>query len=985
MLVTGAVHQLAFTPIATSRKSFRNTLKARGTFIRLLVIVIVAWPLLAWVAAKSLIVKAEGTGKADAIVVLSNTDFLEERSRRAADLFLTGRASRIVLTNENQISRWSESQQRNLFTYEWEKDVLHKAGVSDDKIEVLSEPVTSTYSEALRTFDYARQNQLKSLVVVTSAYHSRRALWIFRKVFNDSGIDVSLEPVAAGQQTPQPFFWWLQPSGWKVVATEYPKLIYYWARYRTPQNDSSAKLPRFSGPEVKTVVGSEQAGMVLSVAAPVSAYTDEVVLIDARKSTGVPKKPQNDGTPSVTIDFGDGVTCNLLACGHAYRKAGTFAITVSGQNRGAGAPVTTTISVSDIPAAKAVIDMSASGNAAFYIPQASYQNEAANAKKLQNAINLAATRNTVEQEIVLPAGAVFAGTISLPTPVGGKYITIRSGSLGSMPAGNRVGPGSGNLMPVIMAPSSNNAVLPAIRTVVPAPASPPHHYRLQGLHLRKDDETKPTQSLLSVGTDSGWGQTLISKIPHHFIVERCWFDGGASDSSQMTNGVRIYANSVSLMDNYVGEMRLIGVGVDAAAISLTTGQGPYAFWNNTMIATSENFNIAGGPTELNSATISNATTTSATLSNVTNLELDQNIALPVGGKYGPAQSTIVRAINGTTVSFDPIATAPDNGGAAKWGATPSYIEFRGNYLYKPLKWWPKHASWNGIAYQIKNLWETKFSRYVVVDGNLMENSWIADQAYAIVFTVRNQTGGESAAAVVREVQWSNNIVRNASAGINVLSDDYFGPTQGSSDLTFRNNLFQNVGTNFDDTGAAHMLINMQNANVRIKRLFLVHNTHDNGMPDNTNGMITDFGEKGGADESMWLNNVHQHGGYGFRSNANVSDAAANIRKFLPPGGPTVWNRNLVANIGNSTYPEKPRGFYPSGSWPALFVDYKGGDFTLAPRNPGKGAALDGTDIGVNMQALKAATDGAIRGQSVVSSEATSPAPLTRPRTVRPSN
>ena len=57
-----------------------------------------------------------------------------------------------------------------------------------------------------------------------------------------------------------------------------------------------------------------------------------------------------------------------------------------------------------------------------------------------------------------------------------------------------------------------------------------------------------------------------------------------------------------------------------------------------MIATSENFNIAGGPTEMNSATISNATTTSATLSNVTNLELDENIALPVVGKLQTGQS-----------------------------------------------------------------------------------------------------------------------------------------------------------------------------------------------------------------------------------------------------------------------------------------------------------------------------------------------------------
>ena len=135
--------------------------------------------------------------------------------------------------------------------------------------------------------------------------------------------------------------------------------------------------------------------MVLSVSAPVTAYTNEVVLIDARKSTGVPNKPQSDGTPSVTIDFGDGITCNLLACGHAYRTAGTYTITVNAKNRGAaGASVSTTINVADIPAAQNVIDMTSAGNASFHVAPNSFKNASANAKKLQAAINLAATRNT---------------------------------------------------------------------------------------------------------------------------------------------------------------------------------------------------------------------------------------------------------------------------------------------------------------------------------------------------------------------------------------------------------------------------------------------------------------------------------------------------------------------------------------------------------------------------------------------------------------
>ena len=263
MLVRSEADSLAFPSVATSQKSRLGVLKSRRTVVWSIAILVVAWPLLAWIAAKGLIVSAEGIEKADAILVLSNTAFLEERSRRAAELLHAGRAPRIILTNENVLSRWSEPQQRNLFTYEWEKEELRRAGIGNDKVDVITEPVTSTYSEAVRALDYAQKHQLKSLLVVTSAYHSRRALWTFRQVFSDSGIAVAVEPVATGQQTPQPVSWWFKPSGWKTVATEYPKLIYYWVRYRSGTIDQTAKLPRYVGPEVKTAVGANQAGMVL--------------------------------------------------------------------------------------------------------------------------------------------------------------------------------------------------------------------------------------------------------------------------------------------------------------------------------------------------------------------------------------------------------------------------------------------------------------------------------------------------------------------------------------------------------------------------------------------------------------------------------------------------------------------------------------------------------------------------------------------------
>src|SRR3990172_9496515 len=216
------------------------------------------------------------------------------------------------------------------------------------------------------------------------------------------------------------------------------------------------------------------------------------------------------------------------------------------------------------------------------------------------------------------------------------------------------------------------------------------------------------------------------------------------------------------------------------------------------------------------------------------------------------------------------------------------------------------------------------------------------------------------------MQFSNNIIKNVPNAVMISAADNNGPVQGTSDITFRNNLFQNVGANWDASGAVHVLMNMiseadgRGSRVNPRRVFFIHNTDDGGMPDSNRGMIIDFGANGGALESMWLNNIHPHGGGGFRSNDSSTDSEANIKKYLPPGDNTSWNRNLIANKPSlARYPSNALAYF--GDWRLLFADYAIGDFTLAAGQPGKGAATDGGDVGVDMAALRAATAGSISG------------------------
>jgi uncharacterized SAM-binding protein YcdF (DUF218 family) len=189
-----------------------------------------AWQLVAWAAARALVV-SEPLGRAEAVVVLSGSSAYVERTRFAARLWREGRAPKIVLTNDGQRGGWSSAEQRNPYFSERAAWELQRAGVPAASIEVLPRPITSTYDEAALLRRHADERGLRSLLVVTSAYHTRRARWSLRRAFAGSDAAVGVEPVVGGEQSPRPALWWLSPRGWDAVAGEYVKLLYYRLHY----------------------------------------------------------------------------------------------------------------------------------------------------------------------------------------------------------------------------------------------------------------------------------------------------------------------------------------------------------------------------------------------------------------------------------------------------------------------------------------------------------------------------------------------------------------------------------------------------------------------------------------------------------------------------------------------------------------------------------------------------------------------------------
>jgi hypothetical protein len=118
---------------------------------------------------------------------------------------------------------------------------------------------------------------------------------------------------------------------------------------------------------------------------------------------------------------------------------------------------------------------------------------------------------------------------------------------------------------------------------------------------------------------------------------------------------------------------------------------------------------------------------------------------------------------------------------------PSDITFRGNYVAKPLAWRQPGSRWT-----VKNLFELKNARRVLIESNVFEYNWGAAQSgYAILFTPVNEEG-RAPWTVVSDVTFRYNVVRHVAAAVNILGYDYQGVSQQTRGIRIEHNLFYDV-------------------------------------------------------------------------------------------------------------------------------------------------------------------------------------------------
>jgi uncharacterized SAM-binding protein YcdF (DUF218 family) len=164
--------------------------------------------------------------RVDAIFVLNGGSV--ERWREGVDLHRENWATRIVLS-----PGYTSSAQKDLramgirYPTEMELtlDAMAQMGVPKGIVSVLPHEVDNTAQEATAIREMLMREGWKSLIVVTSIYHTRRAHLALRREFRGTPVKIIVR--TSRYDLSQPRRWWTRRGDVRFVTSELQKLILY--------------------------------------------------------------------------------------------------------------------------------------------------------------------------------------------------------------------------------------------------------------------------------------------------------------------------------------------------------------------------------------------------------------------------------------------------------------------------------------------------------------------------------------------------------------------------------------------------------------------------------------------------------------------------------------------------------------------------------------------------------------------------------------
>ena len=570
--------------------------------------------------------------------------------------------------------------------------------------------------------------------------------------------------------------------------------------------------------------------------------------------------------------------------------------------------------------------------------------------------------------ITLAPGATFVGNFVLRNKGAiTDYITVRSAAPdASLPGpGMRMTPAYAAQLPKIRSSNSMSAMQTAAGT---------NHWKLMFLEFQAN--SAGYGEIIALGANDST-QTLLSQVPYAFIIDRVYVHGDPVMGQK--RGISINSSDTTVINSYVSDVKAIGQ--DSQAIAGFNAPGMWLIENNYLEGAGENFLLGGDDPKIPGL----VTTDVKFLRNHLRKPLSWRDpimatpaspvanAVPGGGTLAAGTyyyKVIARAAAGqtskaisrpSTEMSATIAAGTTGGVSMTWTPVVGAAEYLvyGRASGAQNVYWKTTTPYftdngaagtagavttNGTRWVVKNTFEIKNAQDVLVEGNVFENLWVADQSgYPIVFTPRNQNG-TAPWVVVQRVKFQNNLIRHTAGGVNILGVDNNAPSQRTNHILVSSNVFDDMIGATWGTGSRPFILGDGPEDITIEKNTVI----------TTDASIVYFYPAGKpSPRTIYTGNMSAHNTYGFFGDG-TGTGLPTINGYMTQGSMTG---NVLAAGKASNYPAG--NFFPTvAAWQAEFADYAGGDYHLRLGSPYTG-------LGADIDTIEAQTANALSGDNRV--------------------
>lgn len=297
-------------------------------------------------------------------------------------------------------------------------------------------------------------------------------------------------------------------------------------------------------------------------------------------------------------------------------------------------------------------------------------------------------------------------------------------------------------------------------------------------------------------------------------------------------------------------------------------------------------------------------------------------------------------------------------------AVPSDIEFRGNYLFK-------RTAWDTAAWMIKNLFELKNARRVLVDGNVFENCHkdnAGQKATGLVLTPRASSYNWSWEGI-QDITITNNIIRSVGYGMRITGEDDIGKTVQTQRILIENNSFVGINEIYCAAPGAIRLSTKDNGvpilDLTIRHnLFLLSDTSSNGafLTFNVGNTTTKV-----VENLTYENNISTRSIYGMIG-SGVIQGTTTLNTYAQRW---TWLKNIIisrsidpghaSDLASFAAQYPPNNIIADENASVGFTDYLNGNYSLSTSSSYKRVGTDGKDPGPDWNVLRRAAVSAING------------------------